>query len=312
MQKQEQHQPVLLAEVIENLALDSDGIYVDATFGRGGHAKQILQRLGDKGRLIAIDKDPDAVTFAKQQWGHDERFKVYQGSFSQLKTIAEVEGIVNQASGILLDLGVSSPQLETAERGFSFLREGPLDMRMDPQTGISAAEWLAYAKEKEIAQVLKDYGEERYAKRIARAIVEEQKLRKIVTTVQLANVVKLAHPHWERFKHPATRTFQAIRIRVNNELEDLKVCLGQSIDVLKCGGRLLVISFHSLEDRIVKRFIRQHAHEAVELKKLPFMPAEWGRPKLKILGRGIRPSAYAIKTNPRSRSAVLRMAEKIA
>ncbi|OJA00420.1 16S rRNA (cytosine(1402)-N(4))-methyltransferase [Rickettsiella grylli] len=312
MQKQEQHQPVLLTEVIENLVLDKDGIYVDATFGRGGHAGQILQRLSDKGRCIAIDKDPAAIAFGIKQWGHDKRFKIYQGSFNQLKTMAEREGVINKVSGILFDLGVSSPQLEKAERGFSFLREGPLDMRMDPQTGVSAAEWLAHAKEKEIVKVLKNYGEERYAKRIARAIVEEQKLRPIVTTVQLANVVKLAHPHWDRFKHPATRTFQAIRIQINNELEDLNVSLGQSIDVLKQGGRLLVISFHSLEDRIVKRFIRQHAHEAVELKKLPFMPAEWKRPRLKKIGRGVKPDAYAIKTNPRSRSALLRIAEKIA
>lgn len=311
MQKQEHHQPVLLTEVIENLAIDREGIYIDATFGRGGHAGKILSYLEKKGRLIAIDKDPAAVAYAKQQWGQDERFKIYQGSFKKLKEIALSAGILGRVSGILLDLGVSSPQLDQAERGFSFLRDGPLDMRMDPKTGISAAEWLACAHEKEIAQVLKDYGEERYAKRIARAIGEERKLRPIVTTVHLANVVKSAHPRWERHKHPATQTFQAIRIRINNELEDLKVCLEQSIEVLKLGGRLLVISFHSLEDRIVKRFIRQHAHEAVELKKLPLLTAEW-RPKLKSLGRGIKPDAYAIKANPRSRSAMLRIAEKIS
>lgn len=311
MQKQEHHQPVLLTEVIENLAIDREGIYIDATFGRGGHAGKILSYLEKKGRLIAIDKDPAAVAYAKQKWGQDERFKIYQGSFKKLKEIALSAGVLGRVSGILLDLGVSSPQLDQAERGFSFLRDGPLDMRMDPKTGISAAEWLACAHEKEIAQVLKDYGEERYAKRIARAIGEERKLRPIVTTVHLANVVKLAHPRWERHKHPATQTFQAIRIRINNELEDLKVCLEQSIEVLKLGGRLLVISFHSLEDRIVKRFIRQHAHEAVELKKLPLVTAEW-RPKLKSLGRGIKPDAYAIKANPRSRSAMLRIAEKIS
>lgn len=310
MHKQEQHQPVLLAEVIENLAIDREGIYIDATFGRGGHAGEILSYLGKKGKLIAIDKDPAAVAYAEQIWGQDERFKIYQGSFKNLKEIAESADILGQVSGILLDLGVSSPQLDQAERGFSFLRDGPLDMRMNPKTGISAAEWLACAHENEIAQVLKDYGEERYAKRIARAIGEERKLRPIVTTVHLANVVKCAHPRWERHKHPATQTFQAIRIRINNELEDLKVCLEQSVEVLKRGGRLLVISFHSLEDRIVKRFIRRHAQEAVELKKLPFVTVEW-RPKLKNLGRGIKPDAYAIKANPRSRSAVLRIAEKI-
>lgn len=311
MQKQQQHQPVLLAEVVEYLAINSDGIYIDATFGRGGHANSILQSLGDKGRLIAIDKDPAAVVYAQQQWSRDKRFKIYQGSFKRIKEIAEIEGVIGEVSGLLLDLGVSSPQLDQASRGFSFLREGPLDMRMDPGTGISAAEWLACAAEKEIAQVLKDYGEERYANRIARAIVEERKLSPIATTVHLANVVKLAHPRWGKHKHPATQTFQAIRIRINNELEDLKVCLEQSLEVLKVGGRLLVISFHSLEDRIVKRFIRQHAHETIELKKLPFMPAAW-RPKLKNLGRGIKPDAYAINANPRSRSAVLRIAEKIS
>ena len=311
MQKQEHHQPVLLAEVIENLAIDEEGIYIDATFGRGGHAGKILSYLGKKGRLIVIDKDPAAVAYAKQKWGQDERLEIYQGSFKNLKEIAASAGILGRVSGILLDLGVSSPQLDQPERGFSFLRDGPLDMRMNPKIGISAAEWLACAHEKEITQVLKDYGEERYAKRIARAIGEEQKLRPIITTVHVANVVKCAHPRWERHKHPATQTFQAIRIRINNELEDLKVCLEQSIEVLKSGGRVLVISFHSLEDRIVKRFIRQHAQEAVELKKLPFVAAEW-RPKLKNLGRGIKPDAYAIKANPRSRSAVLRIAEKIS
>lgn len=311
MQKQEQHQPVLMTEVVDYLAVDVDGIYMDATFGRGGHAGEILRSLGDKGRLIAIDKDPAAVVYAQQQWGHDKRFKIYQGSFKKIKAIAETEGVIAEVSGLLLDLGVSSPQLDQPDRGFSFLRDGPLDMRMDPARGISAAEWLACATEKEITQVLKDYGEERYAKRIARAIVEEQTLKPIVTTVHLANVVKCAHPRWERHKHPATRTFQAIRIRINNELEDLKVCLEQSLEVLKIGGRLLVISFHSLEDRMVKRFIREHTHETMELKKLPFMPAEW-RPKLKSLGRGIKPDAYAIQANPRSRSAVLRIAEKIS
>jgi 16S rRNA (cytosine1402-N4)-methyltransferase len=310
MQKQQPHQPVLLEKVIEYLAIDPEGIYIDATFGRGGHAGNILKNLAEKGRLIAIDKDPEALAYAKQHGGNDKRVEIYQASFRTLAEIAKAHGIYGQVSGCLFDLGVSSPQLDQAERGFSFLRDGPLDMRMDPKTGISAATWLACATEKEMAQVLKDYGEERYAKRIARAISEERKLKPIVTTVHLANVVKAAHPRWERHKHPATQTFQAIRIRINNELEDLKLGLEQSLDVLKIGGRLLVISFHSLEDRIVKRFIRKQAHEAVELKKLPVIPVEW-RPRLKSLGRGIKADAYAIKVNPRSRSAVLRIAEKI-
>ena len=310
MQKQQPHQPVLLEKVIEYLAIDPEGIYIDATFGRGGHAGNILKNLAEKGRLIAIDKDPEALAYAKQHWGNDKRVEIYQASFRTPAEIAKSDGIYGQVSGCLFDLQVSSPQLDQAERGFSFLRDGPLDMRMDPKTGISAATWLACATEKEMAQVLKDYGEERYAKRIARAISEERKLKPIVTTVHLANVVKAAHPRWERHKHPATQTFQAIRIRINNELEDLKLGLEQSLDVLKIGGRLLVISFHSLEDRIVKRFIRKQAHAAVELKKLPVIPVEW-RPRLKSLGRGIKADAYAIKVNPRSRSAVLRIAEKI-
>ena len=310
MQKQEPHQPVLLEKVIEYLAIDPEGVYIDATFGRGGHAGTLLKYLTEKGRLIAIDKDPAALAYARQHWGGDKRFQIYQASFRSLAEIATACGVYGQVSGCLFDLGVSSPQLDQAERGFSFLRDGPLDMRMDPQTGISAATWLACATEKEIAQVLKDYGEERYAKRIAKAISEERKLKPIVTTVHLANVVKAAHPRWERHRHPATQTFQAIRIRINNELEDLKRGLEQSLEVLKIGGRLLVISFHSLEDRIVKRFIRKQTHAAVELKRLPVIPAEW-RPKLKSLGRKIKADAYAIKVNPRSRSAVLRIAEKI-
>lgn len=303
------HQPVLVKEVIDYLAIDPEGIYIDATFGRGGHAAKILQKLGKKGQLIVIDKDPEAILVAKQQWGSDKRIKFYQASFSRIGEITKSLGIYGGVSGLLLDLGVSSPQLDQAERGFSFLRDGPLDMRMDPHLGISAATWLACAKEREIAQVLKDYGEERYAKRIARAITEERQLKPILTTAHLANVVKQAHPRWEKNKHPATQTFQAIRILVNDELEDLKACLEQSLQILKVGGRLLVISFHSLEDRIVKRFIRKHSQEAEELKRLP-MPVEW-KPKLKSLGRGIKPNADAIADNPRSRSAVLRIAEKI-
>ncbi len=309
MQKEE-HKPVLLAEVIEHLAIKPDGIYIDATFGRGGHSQEILRNLGQKGRLWVIDKDPMAVSYAQQHWGHDKRVQIYQGSFTEIAEITKNDGIQGRVNGLLLDLGVSSPQLEQAERGFSFLRDGPLDMRMDPNQGISAAEWLACATEREIAQVIKDYGEERYAKRIAKAICVARKETPIVTTVQLATIVKQAHPQWERHKHPATQTFQAIRIWINNELEDLQTCLEQSLDVLVIGGRLLVISFHSLEDRMVKRFIRKHSQEPVELKRLPIMSMEW-RPKLKSLGRGIKSDAQAIAMNPRSRSAVLRIAEKL-
>lgn len=308
--KEEHHQPVFLREVIEYLAIKSDGIYIDATFGRGGHSQEILRNLGEKGRLWVIDKDPSAVIYAKKHWGHDKRLQIYEGSFTALEEITKANGIYGRVDGLLLDLGVSSPQLEQAQRGFSFLREGPLDMRMNPNRGISAAEWLACATEKEIAQILKEYGEERYAKRIAKAIGEARKEMPITTTVQLAAIVKEAHPRWERHKHPATQTFQAIRIHINNELEDLQGCLKQSLDVLAISGRLLVISFHSLEDRIVKRFIRKHSHEPVELKRLPILLTEWS-PRLKSLGRGIKPDAVAIAENPRSRSAVLRIAEKL-
>lgn len=310
MQKKEEHQPVLLEEAIEHLAIKPDGIYIDATFGRGGHTREILKHLGEKGRLLVIDKDPAAVAYAKQHWGQDQRLQVYEGSFAKIGAVTKANGIAGQVDGLLLDLGVSSPQLDQAERGFSFLRDGPLDMRMDPNHGISAAQWLACAREKEIAQVLKDYGEERYAKRIAKAIDEARQQTPITTTVQLAEIVKRAHPRWERHKHPATQTFQAIRIWINKELEDLQTCLEQSLDVLSVGGRLVVISFHSLEDRIVKRFIRKHSTEPAELKRLALIPTEW-RPRLKSLGRGIKPDAQAIAKNPRSRSAVLRIGEKL-
>jgi 16S rRNA (cytosine1402-N4)-methyltransferase len=308
---QNYHQPVLLEEVVEQLAIKSAGIYIDATFGRGGHSREILRHLGEQGRLLLIDKDPAAVAYVQRQcWASDRRLRVYQGSFAALESITKANGIQGQVNGLLLDLGVSSPQLDEAERGFSFLRDGPLDMRMDPNNGISAAQWLACASEREIAQVIKDYGEERYAKRIAKAIADARKQAAIVSTVQLATLVKRAHPRWERHKHPATQTFQAIRIYINKELEDLQTCLAQSVEVLAIGGRLLVISFHSLEDRIVKRFIRKHSREPAELKMLPIMPTEW-RPRLKSLGSGIKPSAQMIANNPRSRSAILRIAEKL-
>lgn len=310
MQEKEQHQPVLLEEVIAHLAIKPAGIYIDATFGRGGHSQEILRNLGEKGRLWVIDKDPSAASYARQWGENDKRVQVYQGSFTMLERVAKANGLHGHVNGLLLDLGVSSPQLDQAERGFSFLRDGPLDMRMDPNNGISAAEWLACASEREIAQVIKDYGEEQYAKRIARAIGEARKQSPITTTVQLASIVKLAHPRWERHKHPATKTFQAIRIWINKELEELQTCLEQSLNVLAIGGRLLVISFHSLEDRIVKRFIRKYSREPAELKSLPIIPTTW-RPRLKSVGRGIKPSAQAIAMNPRSRSALLRIAEKI-
>lgn len=292
------HNPVLLNEVIENLAIQPDGIYIDATFGRGGHAKAVLKNLGPQGKLFALDRDPAAIAFARQDKElDDKRFFIEQQSFDMLKEFAKHQNIIGKVNGILLDLGVSSPQLEDPQRGFSFLREGPLDMRMNPEQGMTAAEWLNSAKEEEIEHVLKEYGEERFARRIAAAIVHARKSQPLVTTTDLAEIVAKANPRWERHKHPATRAFQAIRIYVNQELEQLASVLEQCLQILAVGGRLVIISFHSLEDRIVKQFIQFHSK-----KELP--------PDLKKIDK-IKPSRTETLTNPRSRSAMLRVAEKI-
>lgn len=303
------HHPVMLEEVVEALRIRADGVYVDATFGRGGHAAAILQRLGAGGRLIAIDKDPRAVEVAKERSAIDRRITVYQGTFAMLEYFAEVEDVLGKVNGVLFDLGVSSPQLDAADRGFSFLREGPLDMRMDPTQGESAAAWLARASEADIAYVLKVYGEERYAKRIARAIVQARQLVPITTTLQLAEIVAAANPAWERDKHPATRAFQAIRIHINNELEDLEQGLLQGLNVLAPEGRLAVISFHSLEDRIVKRFMRNEARGGDIPLGVP-VPATAFKPTLTLVGKPVYPDAAELADNPRARSAVLRVAEK--
>jgi len=305
------HTSVLLEEVIEGLSISADGVYFDGTFGRGGHAKEILARLGKQGKLIGIDKDPNAVVTAQKKFGNDERFIMEQDSFSHLGNIAKQHDVTGKVNGILLDLGVSSPQLEEAERGFSFLREGPLDMRMDPTSGISAAKWLESVEETEMVRVFREYGEERYSRRIARALIKARQEAPIITTLQLAEIVKAAHPAWEKGKHPATRIFQAIRIFINNELDDLKHCLEQSIDVLAVGGRLVVISFHSLEDRIVKRFMREHVKGDEFPSGVPVLHSELNQ-RLKQIGRAIKPSVAEISENIRARSAVLRIAEKIA
>jgi 16S rRNA (cytosine1402-N4)-methyltransferase len=285
------HQPVLLTEVIAALAIKPNGVYVDATFGRGGHSQAILDRLGKNGRLIAIDKDRAAIAFAQEHFKQEKRLLIYHGSFDRLHEIATQENVVNKIDGVLLDLGVSSPQLDDAQRGFSFLQDGPLDMRMDTTRGKTAAEWLKYAKEKEIADVLWQYGEEKFSRRMARAIVAERILAPIETTARLADIVRKANPRWEKTKHPATRAFQAIRIFINQELTDLSNVLEQAIAVLAVGGRLAVISFHSLEDRIVKRFIRKET-------------------LLKKIGKFIKANEGELAVNPRSRSAILRVAEK--
>ena len=250
------HQPVLLAEVLTGLSIKPDGIYVDGTFGRGGHAGAILAVLGPEGRLLAMDRDPEAIRSAEQQFGDDPRFEIVQGAFTMLSNMIAQRQLQGRVNGLLLDLGVSSPQLDDASRGFSFSEDGPLDMRMDPASGISAAKWLETASESEISRVLKTYGEERFSRRIARSIVETRHESPLQTTRQLAGLVAAAVPVREKNKHPATRSFQAIRIFINSELDEIAAVLDQVIEVLAPQGRLAVISFHSLEDRIVKRFIR--------------------------------------------------------
>lgn len=305
-----EHRPVLLNEVLEGLAIKADGIYIDATFGRGGHSRAILAQLGPKGRLLAIDKDPQAVASGQQLAGLDPRFSMHQGSFANLKMLAQEAGIVGQVDGLLMDLGVSSPQLDDPLRGFSFLRDGPLDMRMDTSSGVDAATWLHKVKESELVTVLKEYGEERFAKRIANAIVTARQQEAITRTGQLAAIVKAANPKWEIGKHPATRSFQAIRIFINSELLELQSCLGQALDVLAIGGHLAVISFHSLEDRIVKRFIREQAQGSAELKRFAIPDSQLAI-RLRALSRAVLPSSEEVDQNPRARSAVLRIAEKL-
>lgn len=310
MTEQLEHRPVLLDEVLEALNIRADGIYLDGTFGRGGHSAAILARLNENGRLMAMDKDPQAVAVAQQRFADDPRFSIVRGSYTMLGQEVEQRGWKGKVDGILLDLGVSSPQLDDPGRGFSFRHDGPLDMRMDPDSGISAAEWLNSAKEAEIAQVLKEYGEERFAKRIARAIVHEREQAAITTTARLAKIVAEANPKWERDKHPATRSFQAIRIYINGELEELEQVLEQSVEVLAPGGRLAIISFHSLEDRRVKRFIRDEARGGDFPPGLPVTDAQLNR-RLRAVGKDIRAREAELKANPRSRSAVLRVAERL-
>jgi 16S rRNA (cytosine1402-N4)-methyltransferase len=305
------HAPVLLSESLEALAVRAAGSYLDATLGRGGHSAAILARLGEAGKLFAVDRDPEAIRAGIRRFTGDPRVSIVRGNFAELKRLATQAGFEAGFDGILFDLGVSSPQLDEAARGFSFLRDGPLDMRMDPESGISAADWLAAAPEREIARVLRDYGEERHARRIARALVRARTGAPLKTTAQLAALIAAAVPGREPGKHPATRSFQAIRIFINDELAALDAGLGQSLSLLKPAGRLCVISFHSLEDRRVKRFIRRHAEVAEPWRGLPEIPSH-ARPLLRAAGRAVRPSEAEVAANPRARSAVLRVAERLA
>jgi 16S rRNA (cytosine1402-N4)-methyltransferase len=300
------HVPVLFAQVMDGLRVVANGTYLDGTFGRGGHAAGLLDRLGDDGRLLLMDKDPEAIAEAGRRFGADPRVAVRQGSFAGL---ADWEATAGGLDGVLLDLGVSSPQLDVAERGFSFMQDGPLDMRMDPQSGVSVAEWLARASETEIAEVLWRFGEERKSRRIARAIVAQRGEAPIASTGQLAALIVAAIGRGEPGKHPATRSFQALRIFINRELEDLESGLAAAHSRLKPGGRLAVISFHSLEDRTVKRFIASHAKPPPANRRLP--PGAPFVPSLRDLAGAILPDAAEIAANPRARSAVLRLAERL-
>ena len=306
-----EHHPVMLQPVLDGLNLKSGGVYIDGTFGRGGHSTAMLKQLDAEGQLLVMDKDPDAYAVASDLDAADPRVTARNASFVDLEEVIRELGWENSVDGILLDLGVSSPQLDDAGRGFSFLRDGPLDMRMDTNTGQTAAEWLMAVAENELAIVLKTYGEERFARRIAREVVRVRAQEPINTTLQLAKLIDSAVPFKEKHKHPATRSFQAIRIFINRELEELKMILPQTVNALAPGGRLVVISFHSLEDRIVKRFMRDEQRGPVLPPDFPVMPEAYA-PRLRIVGKPVRASSEEIKANPRARSAILRIAERAA
>ncbi len=311
-----EHTPVLLEEVLAALQVRESGRYLDATFGRGGHTAAILERVGKEGRVVAIDRDPDAIRAGRERFGADGsladgRLTLVMSPFSLLAQVVTEAGAVGGFDGVLLDLGVSSPQLDNAARGFSFVQDGPLDMRMNNASGMTAADWLAKAPEHDIARVIREFGEERFAKRIARAIVAARGVEPIVRTSQLSQIVAGAVPMREPGKHPATRTFQAIRIHVNQEFDEIEAALEGSLLALAPHGRLCVISFHSLEDGIVKRFMQKHSQEDPVYAGLPEVPAH-ARPKLRRVGKAIHPSAAEVDRNPRARSSIMRVAERVA
>ena len=303
-----QQQAVLLEEAVSSLEVRGHGNYLDATFGRGGHSRAIMAGLTEQGRLFTLDKDPQAVAAGMEEWGEDPRFSIVQGSFAEMDRMVQEWRIERNLDGILMDLGVSSPQLDDPERGFSFMKGGPLDMRMDPTTGVSAATWLAETSEREITRVFWEFGEERHARRIARSIVSARQQHRLETTTQLAKLIEATIGNREK-KHPATRCFQAIRIAINNELGDLASGLDSAIRQLRPGGRLVVISFHSLEDRLVKRTFREAVRPGTVRRNIPEHP-DWS-PTLKLVGKAIRSSDVEISANPRARSAIMRVAEKL-
>lgn len=305
-----QHIPVLLKEVVANLVTARNGIYVDATFGRGSHAKAILDQLSPEGKLIAFDKDPYAITHAKQYFSDDQRFSIVHASFADMQKVLNDLQVFGKVNGILFDLGVSSPQLDDPERGFSFMRDGNLDMRMDTTSGIDAATFIASVDETELANILWKYGEEKCSRRIARAIVLARQEKPLTTTAQLAAIIQSVMPHRPQDKHPATRSFQAIRIFINQELSDLESGLSAALESLSIGGRLSLISFHSLEDRLVKQFIRHHEKGEELPRGLPVKSRNFNA-RLKSIGKPIKPSLQETDRNPRARSAILRIAEKL-
>ncbi|MEE4246941.1 MAG: 16S rRNA (cytosine(1402)-N(4))-methyltransferase RsmH [Kangiellaceae bacterium] len=305
------HETVLLQQAVDALDITADSVIVDCTFGRGGHSQLILDSLGPNGRLIAFDKDPEAIEFAEKRFAKDQRFKIVHKSFAEIQQVIEQLQLAHKVDGILLDLGVSSPQLDNAERGFSFMHDGPLDMRMNPEQGISAAQWLARAKESDIKYVLKVYGEEKFAGRIARKIIELREEQPIVTTKQLAKLIEEVVPtRREQKRHPATRSFQAIRIYINEELSDLERALTGAFEVLSENGHIVVISFHSLEDRIVKRYFKSLAKADDYPKDLPVMASQI-KPKAIVKGKPIKPEVNEVSENIRSRSAIMRTVKKL-
>ena len=312
MNEQFSHITVLLDEAVNALAMRPAGCYVDGTFGRGGHSRLILKQLDESGRLLGFDKDPLAIATGLELQQQDPRFSIVQRSFAEMDAELQQRQLLTAVDGVLLDLGVSSPQLDDAERGFSFMHDGPLDMRMNPAEGISAAQWVAEVSAEEMARVFKEYGEERFAKRMANAVVARRQLQSFTRTADLAAVLTEANPAWEKGKNPATRAFQGMRIHLNNELADLEQGLEAALASLKVGGRLVVISFHSLEDRIVKQFMRRLAKgEADQMPRhLPIIPEKFD-PILKVIGKPQYAGADELKANPRARSAVMRVAEKL-
>lgn len=303
------HDTVLLHETVNSVFVGS-GAYVDGTFGRGGHSRLLLDRLDGSSRLLAFDKDPQAIEYAAELASADARVEVLNKGFAELQQVAEERDLLGKVSGIMLDLGVSSPQLDDATRGFSFRQDGPLDMRMNPEKGVSAGVWINGAPEQEIADVLYRFGDEKFSRRIAKAIVASRKNARLETTLELANVIKAAHPKWDHKKHPATKSFQAIRIFINGELNELEAVLNASVNLLKPGGRLAVISFHSLEDRMVKQFIKRQEKGPDLPPDLPIRSSDLAL-TMKSVGKAVKAGKAEVETNVRSRSAVLRVAERL-